>query len=139
MGGTGPWEQHSHQDRQCLRIGADNSSSSFNNLLCLFMSEPMCVPVCRVALVTPARRLLFDAGTREYARTGADQPTPPSNLHIMSYNLLLLCCCRYPQGESYLDLVQRLWPVVHQLEHSQGPVVVVAHQVSTLQVTVASG
>lgn len=35
---------------------------------------------------------------------------------------------RYPEGESYLDLVQRLWPVVHQLERRSSHVVVVAHQ-----------
>lgn len=39
------------------------------------------------------------------------------------------CLHRYPEGESYLDLVQRLWPVVHQLEHRSSHVVVVAHQV----------
>jgi hypothetical protein len=41
----------------------------------------------------------------------------------------LLLSRRYPEGESYLDLVQRLWPVVHHLEQRQSPVVVVAHQV----------
>jgi hypothetical protein len=42
---------------------------------------------------------------------------------------LLAAACRYPEGESYLDLVARLWPVVHQLEQRTSPVVVVAHQV----------
>ena len=49
---------------------------------------------------------------------------------------------RYPEGESYLDLVARLWPVVHQLEQRTSPVVVVAHQVGgkrycTCQTTVS--
>ena len=38
------------------------------------------------------------------------------------------CCLRYPGGESYLDLVCRLWPVVAGLQAAGGPVVVVAHQ-----------
>jgi hypothetical protein len=53
----------------------------------------------------------------------------PSSHLIMAAVYVCLAYRRYPQGESYIDLVQRLWPVVHQLEQRQGPVVVVAHQV----------
>ncbi|XP_002987173.2 6-phosphofructo-2-kinase/fructose-2,6-bisphosphatase [Selaginella moellendorffii] len=35
---------------------------------------------------------------------------------------------RYPRGESYLDVIQRLEPVIVELERQRSPVVVVAHQ-----------
>lgn len=35
---------------------------------------------------------------------------------------------RYPRGESYEDVIQRLDPVILSLERERGPVVVVAHQ-----------
>ena len=35
---------------------------------------------------------------------------------------------RYPGGESYQDLVQRLEPVLMEMESSKGPVLIVAHQ-----------
>ncbi len=35
---------------------------------------------------------------------------------------------RYPRGESYLDVIQRLEPVIVELERRREPVVVVAHQ-----------
>ncbi|XP_078446915.1 fructose-2,6-bisphosphatase isoform X2 [Wolffia australiana] len=35
---------------------------------------------------------------------------------------------RYPRGESYLDVIQRLEPVIIELERQRGPVVVVSHQ-----------
>jgi 6-phosphofructo-2-kinase/fructose-2,6-biphosphatase len=38
---------------------------------------------------------------------------------------------RYPRGESYLDVIQRLEPVIIELERQRSPVVVIAHQVST--------
>jgi hypothetical protein len=37
---------------------------------------------------------------------------------------------RYPRGESYLDVIQRLEPVIIELERQRSPVVVIAHQVS---------
>jgi 6-phosphofructo-2-kinase/fructose-2,6-biphosphatase len=36
---------------------------------------------------------------------------------------------RYPRGESYLDVIQRLEPVIVELERQRSPVVVIAHQV----------
>ncbi|XP_020585795.1 6-phosphofructo-2-kinase/fructose-2,6-bisphosphatase [Phalaenopsis equestris] len=35
---------------------------------------------------------------------------------------------RYPRGESYLDIIQRLEPVIIELERQRAPVVVIAHQ-----------
>jgi len=35
---------------------------------------------------------------------------------------------RYPQGESYLDVVERLESVIFELEHARKPVLVVGHQ-----------
>jgi 6-phosphofructo-2-kinase/fructose-2,6-biphosphatase len=35
---------------------------------------------------------------------------------------------RYPRGESYLDLIERLEPVIFELERLKFPVVVVGHQ-----------
>ncbi|KAI5070234.1 hypothetical protein GOP47_0014577 [Adiantum capillus-veneris] len=35
---------------------------------------------------------------------------------------------RYPRGESYLDVIQRLEPVIIELERQHSPVIIVAHQ-----------
>jgi len=35
---------------------------------------------------------------------------------------------RYPRGESYLDLIQRIEPIIFEIERSRDPVIVVAHQ-----------
>jgi len=35
---------------------------------------------------------------------------------------------RYPRGESYVDLIARLEPVIFELERTRGPILVVAHQ-----------
>lgn len=35
---------------------------------------------------------------------------------------------RYPRGESYLDLISRIEPVIFEIERSREPVVVIAHQ-----------
>lgn len=37
---------------------------------------------------------------------------------------------RYPRGESYLDVIQRLESVIVELERQSSPVLVIAHQVS---------
>ena len=39
---------------------------------------------------------------------------------------------RYPQGESYEDVIERLEPVLFELERQQEPVLVVAHQALSL-------
>lgn len=35
---------------------------------------------------------------------------------------------RYPRGESYLDLISRVEPVIFEIERSRIPVIVIAHQ-----------
>lgn len=35
---------------------------------------------------------------------------------------------RYPQGESYLDVIDRLEPVIFEIERAKGPILVVGHQ-----------
>jgi len=35
---------------------------------------------------------------------------------------------RYPRGESYLDVIQRIEPMIFEIERSKEPVIVVAHQ-----------
>jgi 6-phosphofructo-2-kinase/fructose-2,6-biphosphatase len=35
---------------------------------------------------------------------------------------------RYPRGESYLDVIQRLEPVIIELERQHSPVLIIAHQ-----------
>ncbi len=41
---------------------------------------------------------------------------------------LFLCVGRYPSGESYLDVIQRLEPVIIEIERERECVCVVAHQ-----------
>ena len=41
---------------------------------------------------------------------------------------VIVCGCRYPCGESYLDVVQRLEPVVIEIERERECVCVVGHQ-----------
>eukprot|EP01017_Pseudomicrothorax_dubius_P033027 TRINITY_DN4380_c0_g1_i3.p1 TRINITY_DN4380_c0_g1~~TRINITY_DN4380_c0_g1_i3.p1 ORF type:complete len:436 (-),score=86.53 TRINITY_DN4380_c0_g1_i3:11-1318(-) len=35
---------------------------------------------------------------------------------------------RYPRGESYLDIIHRIEPVIFEIERCRGPVIVIAHQ-----------
>ncbi|CAI0399983.1 unnamed protein product [Linum tenue] len=42
---------------------------------------------------------------------------------------------RYPRGESYLDVIQRLEPVIIELERQRAPVVVISHQVMHLKLS----
>lgn len=35
---------------------------------------------------------------------------------------------RYPRGESYMDLIQRLEPIVHELERHEEPLLIIGHQ-----------
>lgn len=37
-------------------------------------------------------------------------------------------CCRYPRGESYLDMIQRLEPVISEMEREGESIVIVGHQ-----------
>ena len=44
--------------------------------------------------------------------------------------------CRYPRGESYLDLISRLEPIFVEIERQQVPILIVAHQ-AILRVIIA--
>ena len=35
---------------------------------------------------------------------------------------------RYPQGESYMDVIQRLEPIIIEIERQKTPILVIAHQ-----------
>lgn len=35
---------------------------------------------------------------------------------------------RYPRGESYLDIIARLEPVIFEMERQKAPLLIVAHQ-----------
>lgn len=35
---------------------------------------------------------------------------------------------RYPRGESYMDVIQRIEPMIYELERRRGPVIIVGHQ-----------
>ena len=35
---------------------------------------------------------------------------------------------RYPRGESYMDVIQRIEPIIYELERRRGPVIIVGHQ-----------
>ena len=39
---------------------------------------------------------------------------------------------RYPHGESYIDVIQRLEPVLFEIERQKTPILIVAHQASKL-------
>jgi hypothetical protein len=59
-----------------------------------------------------------------------------AQLHARVTADMLLCCLRvvacggrYPRGESYLDLVQRLEPVISEMEREGESIVIVSHQV----------
>jgi broad specificity phosphatase PhoE len=40
----------------------------------------------------------------------------------------VLVLCRYPSGESYMDVIQRLEPVITEIERERECVCIVAHQ-----------
>lgn len=54
---------------------------------------------------------------------------------LISTSITALSACapafgfRYPRGESYLDLVQRLEPVISEMEREGESIVIVSHQV----------
>ncbi|CAK9195327.1 unnamed protein product [Sphagnum troendelagicum] len=50
----------------------------------------------------------------------------PEEYQVRKVDKLRYC---YPRGESYLDVLQRLEPVIVELERQRSPVVVIAHQV----------
>lgn len=53
------------------------------------------------------------------------KPASCCNALITDY---LFSSCRYPSGESYLDVIQRLEPVIIEIERERECVCIVAHQ-----------
>lgn len=39
---------------------------------------------------------------------------------------------RYPRGESYMDIIARLEPVIFEMERQKAPLLIIAHQVKAL-------
>jgi broad specificity phosphatase PhoE len=63
---------------------------------------------------------VFDGMTYEEIRQRAPDEFSQRKLDKLGY--------RYPRGESYLDVIQRLDPIVHEVERQEDPVLVVGHQ-----------
>jgi broad specificity phosphatase PhoE len=55
--------------------------------------------------------------------------THPDEFQARAQNKLTY---RYPMGESYVDVIRRLEPVIFELERSRDPVLVVGHRVRVL-------
>ncbi|KAG5081071.1 hypothetical protein JHK86_005136 [Glycine max] len=73
--------------------------------------------------LTPRPILLTRHGESQYnvrGRIGGDSALRSRNKDKLRY--------RYPRGESYLDVIQRLEPVIIELERQRAPVVVISHQ-----------
>ena len=63
---------------------------------------------------------VFDGMTYEEIQAQAPEEFALRRDNKLSY--------RYPRGESYLDVIQRLEPIVQELERLRDPVLIVAHQ-----------
>ncbi len=67
----------------------------------------------------------IDAGTCDgltYAEIAEDSPREYEARQLDKFRY------RYPRGESYQDVIQRLEPVIFELEREQAPVLVIGHQ-----------
>eukprot|EP00944_MAST-04C_sp_MAST-4C-sp1_P011085 g11085.t1 len=53
------------------------------------------------------------------------QEIAPEEFQARSRNKLSY---RYPRGESYLDVIDRLAPVIHEIERTKDPILIVGHQ-----------
>ena len=67
----------------------------------------------------------IDAGTCDGLTYKQVQALFPDEYLIRANNKLEY---RYPRGESYVDVIQRLEPVIFELERQRSPVLVIAHQ-----------
>merc|ERR1719498_1418601 len=63
---------------------------------------------------------IFDGMTYQEVRTAAPEEFALRAKNKLSY--------RYPRGESYLDVISLLDPVIHEIERRRDPVLVIAHQ-----------
>lgn len=52
---------------------------------------------------------------------------------------MLCVTIRYPEGESYLDLLQRLQPVFDDIQELGMPVVIISHQVGLNKSVICEG
>jgi hypothetical protein len=74
---------------------------------------------CDTSKALSERRLLENPGIGRECDIAAHRCPLDSHEHHM---------CRYPSGESYLDVIQRLEPVIIEIERERECVCVVAHQ-----------
>ena len=95
---------------------------------CSFFLCPLCsiCPACCPATPSPSCCKLFaKAGNTAAQKVNNQLLSFPVNLVQTSY----LCVVRrYPSGESYLDVIQRLEPVIIEIERERECVCIVAHQ-----------
>jgi 6-phosphofructo-2-kinase/fructose-2,6-biphosphatase len=63
---------------------------------------------------------VFDGMSYEQIESIAPDEFKSRKKNKMSY--------RYPRGESYLDVLQRLDPIIHELERQTDPVFIIGHQ-----------
>lgn len=67
----------------------------------------------------------IDSGTCDGMTYAEVEAKYPHEFHLRAADKLNY---RYPEGESYRDLILRLEPVIFELERLDGPILVVAHQ-----------
>lgn len=81
--------------------------------------------MCRVR-ITPRKNLdeiesgIYDSYTYEKIKTEAPHEFAARKHDKLRY--------RYPQGESYLDVIDRLEPIIFELERKRSPVLIIGHQ-----------
>lgn len=52
----------------------------------------------------------------------------PPSAYTLHHSSIGVGVGRYPQGESYVDVIERLEAVIFELERAKGPVLVIGHQ-----------
>lgn len=70
----------------------------------------------------------FEYGSSRLHRCVAVSLIRLTDAWCTSRHTVLTCMCRYPSGESYLDVIQRLEPVIIEIERERECVCIVAHQ-----------
>ncbi len=63
---------------------------------------------------------VFDGMTYEEIKQVAPEQFAERSSNKLGY--------RYPRGESYLDVIERLEPIIHEIERHQDPILLVGHQ-----------
>jgi len=67
----------------------------------------------------------LDAGTLDGLKYSEVSERYPNEAHEREVDKLRY---RYPDGESYIDVIQRIEPVIFAIEKSKEPIIIVAHQ-----------